>query len=136
MSVPDLYFDNTWFPPLFQSDNIIFLTRFDHTSTYFPIFMSTYLVFHQSVWIFEMHIKCTYKLHLQRLMDWKSIPQHTKKDPVLWDPFILHTTNADIRMLHGYRVLAPVWKQSRYDQNPFQSIQDADIILSIEVYTL
>ena len=85
----------------------------------------------QPVWIFERRIKFTYKLQLQRLMDWESIPAPTKTDP-----FILQTTNVDIRMLHGYRALAPIWVHNRRIAIPFDSIQNADKNLPVEKYIL
>ena len=100
-----------------------------------PLYLDSYDL-HQPVWIFEMRKKCTYKLQLRRLMDWESISSPTVKDPVMWDPFILHATNVDVRMLHGYRVLAPIWTQNIHILNPLQSIQDADTILPVEIYML
>ena len=113
MSVPKWYFDNNCFPPLLHSDNINLLTRFDYQNTYFPIFMPTYFDDHQPVWAFKKRIKFTYKLQLLGLMDWESIQTPTRTDPVLWDPFIPHSKNVDIRMLHGYWVLAPIWVHNR-----------------------
>ena len=104
------------------------------TNYILPYFMPTYFDSHQTVPIFEKRIKFTYKLQLRRLMNWASITTLNRTDAVLWDPFIIHTTNVDIRMLHGYRVLVPIRVHNRRIVNPFKSIQNADRILPVEIY--
>jgi hypothetical protein len=65
------------FPPLFQSSNIKFLTRFDAEDSYFPILPVTYIEGNEIVWIFEMRKICTYKSYLSK--------RHERYDLVPYD---------------------------------------------------
>ena len=76
-----------------------------------------------------MHINCTNKT-----FEIASILRAT--DPVLLDPFILHTINIRVGSLHGYKMLAPICEDYKVKIYPVETLLYANSILPMEVYML